>query len=65
MGAEKIKRTRLEKGMSQVELANRSGLPKQRIYDLESGRVSWDKTTVRTAQKIAHALSCTIDDFCD
>ena len=56
----KLKKIRLEKGLSVPELSRRSGVPVRTIEDLEKrgdGRVS-------TIIKLADALSVTLDELC-
>ena len=56
----KLKKIRLEKGLSVSELSRLSGVPVRTIEDLEKrkdGRVS-------TLIKLADALSVTLDELC-
>jgi DNA-binding helix-turn-helix protein len=56
----KLKKIRLEKGLSVPELSRLSGVPVRTIEDLEKrgdGRVS-------TIIKLADALSVTLDELC-
>ncbi len=56
----KLKKIRLEKGLSVPELSRLSGVPVRTIEDLEKrgdGRVS-------TLIKLADALSVTLDELC-
>ena len=56
----KLKKIRLEKGLSVAELSRLSGVPVRTIEDLEKrgdGRVS-------TIIKLADALSVTLDKLC-
>lgn len=56
----KLKKIRLEKGLSVAELSRLSGVPVRTIEDLEKrgdGRVS-------TLIKLADALSVTLDELC-
>ena len=56
----KLKKIRLEKGLSVPELSRLSGVPVRTIEDLEKrgdGRVS-------TLIKLADALSATLDELC-
>lgn len=56
----KLKKIRLEKGLSIPELSRLSGVPVRTIEDLEKrgdGRVS-------TLIKLADALSVTLDELC-
>lgn len=51
----KVKEYRLKEGMSQEELAKKSGVSRTTISDLENGKV--DVITNITLQKIANALN--------
>lgn len=56
----KLRKIRLEKGLSVAELSRLSGVPVRTIEDLEKrgdGRVS-------TIIKLADALSVTLDELC-
>lgn len=56
----KLRKIRLEKGLSVAELSRLSGVPVRTIEDLEKrgdGRVS-------TLIKLADALSVTLDELC-
>lgn len=56
----KLKKIRLEKGLSVPELSRLSGVPVRTIEDLEKrgdGRMS-------TLIKLANALSVTLDELC-
>ena len=55
----KIKEARLAKGMTQEELSQRSGVSRQTIIGLESGKIRNSKTD--TLWQIAHALDMTMD----
>lgn len=57
----KIKEFRNKKGLSQVELAKKSGVSRSIISGLESGRIT--TTTTSTLKKIAEALECKISDI--
>ena len=48
-------------GLSQAELARRSGVARTRIIDYEKGRIDLANATVRTAGRLAKALGTTID----
>lgn len=56
----KIKEIRTKQGMSQAELAEKSGVSRAIISNLETGKS--EQTTIRTLQKIAKALGATIDE---
>ena len=58
---ERIKACRLQKGMTQEELAEASGVSRLAISNLERGKVSNAKS--KTLYAIAEALGVMIDDF--
>ena len=58
----KVKQFRLELGISQEELAFRSGLHRTYISDLERGNRN---VSLETIQKIANALNISIDKLFD
>lgn len=49
----KVRLERLKRGFSQEELANRSGVSRNAIWKIESGKVS---PTIETLEKLAGAL---------
>lgn len=53
-----LSRLRKESGLTQVELARRSGLTQQAISDYESGRRT---PSLLAGEKIANALDTTVD----
>lgn len=55
---ERIRQLRAERGMSQMELAERTGLVQCHIVRIEQGRYS---VGFDTLQAIAKALGCTVD----
>ena len=57
----RIRDIRISKGMSQVELAEKSGVSRFTIIALESGSLT--NTHFSTLHKIAKALEVTIDDL--
>ena len=57
----KIEEARKRMGMSQAELAQKSGVSRTTISGLESGRVK--NTTAETLLKIARALDVQVDDI--
>lgn len=62
MGFE-VKEIRLAKNISQEELSKASGVSRQTISELESGKVV--NTTTSTLAKLADALECKVGDiFC-
>ena len=58
---EKIKDVRTAKGMSQVELAEKSGVSRFTIIALENGSLT--DTHFSTLLKLANALEVTIDNL--
>lgn len=57
----RIRDVRIAKGMSQVELSEKSGVSRFTIIALESGSLT--NTHFATLHKIAKALEVTIDDL--
>lgn len=57
----RIKEARLRAGMTQAELAARSGISRSIINGLETGRSK--VTTTQTLVKIAEALGASVDDI--
>lgn len=55
---ERIRQLRTERGISQVELAEKAGLSQPHIVRIEQGRYS---VGLDTLQAIAKALGCTVD----
>lgn len=55
---ERIRQLRTEKGVSQVELAEKAGLAQPHIVRIEQGRYS---VGLDILQAIAKALGCTVD----
>ena len=55
---ERIRQLRSERGISQVELAEKAGLIQPHIVRIEHGRYS---VGLDTLQAIAKALGCTVD----
>ncbi len=56
----KLKKIRLEKGLSVPKLAEISGIPRRTIQDIEKN----DNCKVNTAIKLADALNVTLDELC-
>lgn len=52
---------RKRRGMSQIELARKSGVPQGMISEIETGTVRFPR--VDTMGKLARALKCTVDDL--
>lgn len=57
----KIKERRVEIGITQEELAEKSGVSRTIICALESGKRC--NTTAKTLLQIATALNCTVNDI--
>lgn len=57
---EKVRKIRKEKGLSIMDLKEKTGLSKSTISDLENDKSS---PTIDTLQKIANALSVDIKEF--
>lgn len=57
----KIKEARLEKGLTQEELSEKSGISRTILSGLESGRI--EVTTTTTLKKIAAALEKTVSEI--
>jgi len=57
----KLKEIREKKGITQEELAARSGVSRTTISDLENEKI--ESTTNGTMLKIAEALNCKINDI--
>ena len=55
---ERIRQLRTERGISQVELAEKAGLIQPHVVRIEQGRYS---VGLDTLQAIAKALGCTVD----
>lgn len=59
----KIKEKRIEKGMTQEELAEKSGISRASILSYENGTAK--NITVKNLESIADALNCKIEElFC-
>lgn len=58
----KVKFERQKRGFSQEELALKSGLSRNAIWKIESGRVS---PTIVSLEKIAHALGMEFSELTD
>lgn len=58
-----LKKYRKSKNLSQVELANSSGLSIDVIRSLECGRLDMRNSKADTLLKLADVLSCTVDDL--
>lgn len=58
-----LKELRTLCGMTQKELAEKSGVNIRQIQKYESGEYSLDNMTAKTADAISHALGCSIDEL--
>lgn len=56
----KVKKIRLNQGLSVPKLCELSGLSRRTIQEVEKH----DKCTVSTAKKLAKALNVTLDELC-
>lgn len=56
-----IRGRRLEKKLSQAELAKRAAIPQSVIAEIETGKSK--NPTVETALRLAQALECTVEDL--
>ena len=61
----KLAEKRHECGLSQSQLAERSGVNRSMIQFYEQGVNDINKAQVRTVKKIALALGCAIEDIID
>ena len=59
---ERIHNIRIQKGMTQEQLAHLVGIKQPTLSSIESGKKS---PSLDTATKIANALGCTVDDLLD
>lgn len=58
-----LKELRTLCGMTQKELAEKSGVNIRQIQKYESGEYSLNNMTAKTADAISHALGCSIDEL--
>jgi len=56
-----IRRRRLEKKLSQAELAKKAAIPQSVIAEIETGKSK--NPTVETAVRLAKALDCAVEDL--
>lgn len=61
----KLKSRREAVGLSQSELANKSGVNLRTLQDYEQGRKDINKAQALTLYKIAQALDTTIEELLD
>jgi transcriptional regulator with XRE-family HTH domain len=59
--ADRIRRMREKRGMSQAALAKASGVPLSTLSVIDHGKRQGEKLTVATASKIAAALGVSLD----
>lgn len=50
-------------GLTQQQLADRSGLHKQQVYKIENGKIQIENITLKNALSLAKALGISIDDL--
>lgn len=60
-----LKKIRINKGISQSDLANQSGVSLRTIQEYEQGRKSLNKASGETLYKLSKALNCNIEDLLD
>lgn len=58
-----VKTYRKKQGLTQTDLANRTGLNIRQIQKIENEEVKTENTTLKTMQAIAQALNIKIDDL--
>ena len=56
-----VKAIREERNVTQIELAQKSGVSRATIWMLENGKA--ENTTTKTLTNIASALGCEVDDL--
>lgn len=54
---------RKESGLSLHQLAKKSGVNYQKIYQIEKGTIKVEHIMLRTAKRLADALNCTPEDL--
>lgn len=54
---------RKEAGLSLHQLAKKSGVNYQKIYQIEKGTIKVEHIMLRTAKRLADALNCTPEDL--
>lgn len=60
-----LKKVRTEKGLSQAELAEKSGVNYRMIQKYEYGEKDLNKAKAETVCKLAKALGCRMEDLVD
>lgn len=58
-----VKTYRKKQGLTQTDLANRTGLNIRQIQKIENHEVQTENVTLKTMQAIAQALNAKIDDL--
>ena len=58
-----LKKLRLEKNLTQRELAEKAELTFMHIYRLETNKVRFDGLSVKNARKIAKALDVSLEEL--
>lgn len=58
-----LKEKRLEKGLSQAELAYKANVSKRTLQDYEQGNLNFKLCSVKVALKIARVLECHIEEL--
>lgn len=58
-----LKKFRTEAGLSLHQLAKKSGVNYQKIYQIEKGTIKVEHIMLRTAKKLADALGVTPEDL--
>lgn len=61
----KLQEMRLARGLSQRDLAERSGIDRPILQAYEQGRRNFDGAKIETLAKVALALECSIADVLD
>lgn len=59
--AEKVHSARIASGWSQVILAEKAGIPRSSISDIERGKK--ENPTIKTLWKLAHAMDMSVSDL--
>lgn len=59
----RLKQTRLDRGLTQKEVAERSGVKLRQIQDLEQGHKSINGAAALSVYRIATALNTTIEQI--
>jgi transcriptional regulator with XRE-family HTH domain len=54
---------RIEKGLTQAQLADKTGIPLSTVQGIERGKLDIQKVAGITLLKFAEVLNCKIEDF--